>query len=120
MWAAMTAVLAVIAIGNTLLTLGLIARIRQLQELVEERLGMNGDLLQPGTPVGDFSVPEPGGAIDNAALASGTTLVGFFTPGCDKCEEAKAALLAKPPPWPMVAFIEGSSFDPPSQVIADQ
>ena len=124
MWAALTGILAVVAIGNTLLTLGLIARIRTLQELVEERLGMNGDLMQPGTPVGDFSVPVTAGeqvdTIDNAALANGTTLVGFFTPGCGKCEEAKAALLAKPPPWPMLAFIEGSPFDPPSQVIADQ
>lgn len=114
----MTVILALVAIGNTVLTFALIARIRTLQELVEERLGMNGDLVQPGTPIGEFSVP--GDSIDATALATGTTLVGFFTPGCGKCEEAKASLLAKPPPWPVIAFIEGSPYDPPSQAIADQ
>lgn len=107
-------VLVVTIVFHLLLTFGLIARIRTLQEMVEGQSNRDLELPAAGAAIGAFAaVTSAGEAISDAELRDGApTLVGFFTPNCKACEQEKAALLAQPPTLPLLAFVDGSPEDP--------
>jgi thiol-disulfide isomerase/thioredoxin len=86
-----------------------------------------------GTVVADFAVPTvDGGSVSRDGLAAGT-LVGFFTPGCEACEELLPAFVAYAGTFPggaerVVAVVEAMADDaaryiatlsPVARVVAD-
>jgi thiol-disulfide isomerase/thioredoxin len=117
--AVVVAVLAVITILHLFITFGLIARFRVYQESTA-LVPRDPDLPRPGDVVQPFEATTTAGTpLSAAALSSGATLVGFFTPHCGPCDQARAKLIDDPPPFPMVAFINGSADDAACQQIGD-
>ncbi|WP_214408485.1 TlpA family protein disulfide reductase [Sphaerisporangium fuscum] len=56
---------------------------------------MTDDLsLRTGADIGDFAVTTTKGEPLTSAQLSGPTTVGFFTPGCEPCEEHLPAFVA--------------------------
>jgi hypothetical protein len=105
---ALVLIVVVVAL-NLLLTLALVTRVRALQAMV---IGDGPDPLPaPGTAVGEFATTTASGALVTDRELRDATLVGFFSPDCDWCEKARAALLASPPALPMLAFVRGSEDD---------
>ena len=104
-----------VAVGlHLLLTFSLIARVRTLQDMLAGTRG----LPQPGTPVGSFEAATPEGEkLTDALLRGGTTLVGFFAPGCGPCEKARTELVASPPGLPVLAFVDGTDADPDARTL---
>lgn len=112
-------VLAVITVVHLFITFGLIARFRAYQASTP-LVPRDPDLPEPGDAVKPFAATSAAGApLTDEMLASGATLVAFFTPHCKPCEQAREKLLVEPPPMPMVAFINGSAEDAASQQLAD-
>jgi hypothetical protein len=93
-------VLALICLLNLTLTIGVIRRLREHAGLLRpaDELGRaqgGGTPPEPvvGKPVGDFSVTTvDGDELDRAKLAE-STLVGFFSPGCQPCAELRPAFI---------------------------
>ncbi|MEO7733896.1 MAG: hypothetical protein ABIY55_23230 [Kofleriaceae bacterium] len=112
-------VLCVITVLHGFVTFALIARFRAYQERTA-LVPRDPDLPAPGDRVQPFEATSAAGALLTAdTLASGATLVGFFTPHCKPCELARENLVSKPPTLPMVAFINGSADDAACQQIGE-
>ncbi|GIJ70528.1 TlpA family protein disulfide reductase [Virgisporangium ochraceum] len=81
-------VVGTVGVVNLVLTVGVIRRLREHEELL--RRGPQGrpvSGLAPGATVPDFSVRTRAGGHRSGADFSGDTLVGFFSVGCQPCEE---------------------------------
>jgi thiol-disulfide isomerase/thioredoxin len=112
-------VLCVFTVLHGFVTFALLARFRAYQESTA-LVPRDPDLPSPGERVQPFEATSAAGVLLNAGtLASGATLVGFFTPHCKPCELARAKLVSEPPALPMVAFINGSADDAACQQIGD-
>jgi len=110
---ATTGLVAGFAALNLLLTLVLVRRVRPLQKLIEERGIPDAMLPRIGRSVAPFRVEmADGSVITDDALRTGTTLVGFFLPHCPSCDRMVARMIEEPPPWPLLAFVEGAPGDP--------
>lgn len=110
-WTVVSIALAVLALANLLLLLGVAARLRLLHTAVRTRAP--GDRLpEVGRAIRAFEVAATSGApLTDGAFAAGTTIVGFFTTGCRKCARIRAALLETPPAHPTVLMINGDPGD---------
>jgi hypothetical protein len=118
MSATVVVVFGMVLVVHLLLTVGLIARVRTLQELVTG--GARETLPRVGTRLTPFSiVAQDGSSVSDASLAEETTLVGFFTADCPWCEKALDALLKQPPKIPMVSFVVGAGDEPKPQALAE-
>ena len=116
---AIVVVLAVITVVHLFITFGLIARFRTYQESTA-LVPRDPDLPAPGDVVQPFEVVSTAGVpLTRDTLATGATLVGFFTPHCGPCELARTRLLGDPPSLPIVAFVNGSADDAACQKIGD-
>ena len=88
---------AVVVIGamcllNLVLTFGVIRRLREHTELLNQRVAERDAapgpiMLEPGATVGDFSVTTIDGVAVSRADLTGHRLVGFFSPTCSACAE---------------------------------
>ena len=113
------AMLSAITILHLFVTFGLIARFRAYQSSTA-LVPRDPDLPSPGDVVRAFDVTSTAGVpLSAATLSSGETLVGFFIPHCGPCEQARAKLVDDPPPFPMLAFIDGSADDAACQQIGN-
>lgn len=88
--AASVALLGILCGANLLLTVGVVRRLREhtakLAAVPDWGQGP-GMSVSPGEMVGDFLVTTIDGEPVAREILSGTTLVGFFAPGCPGCEE---------------------------------
>jgi thiol-disulfide isomerase/thioredoxin len=110
---ATTGLLAGFAAFNLLLSLVLVRRVRPLQKLIEERGIPDQMLPRIGTSVAPFRVQmADGSVVTDEAVRTGTTLIGFFLPHCPSCDRMVARMIEEPPPWPLLAFVEGAPEDP--------
>ncbi|MEO7734527.1 MAG: hypothetical protein ABIY55_26465 [Kofleriaceae bacterium] len=106
-------VVGVIGVLNVILTLGLVGRVRVLQDVVQDGTFPDPDLPKRGAPVGAFAVTASNGkALSDQDLRADTTLVGFFTSGCTPCANLRTELVRSPPALPFIAFVEGDHDDP--------
>jgi len=111
-WTVLCGLLAVIALANLALLLGLVARMRVLETAAAagapaQRLPELGRAIRP------FELTTATGeALDHQGLAGGTTLIGFFAAGCRKCARVRSALIADPPALPVVVMINGDPDEP--------
>ena len=82
--AAAVGVLSLVCFANTLLTLGVVRRLREQRHPAEAD---GGGLARPGMVVGTFAVETVAGdRVDRDMLTSGT-VVAFFAPGCTPCHQ---------------------------------
>jgi len=89
--------IAVVVVGaicllNLVLTFGVIRRLREHTELLNQRIvdraaAPGPIMLGPGATVGDFSVTTTDGVPVSRADLTGQRLVGFFSPTCAACAE---------------------------------
>lgn len=92
-------VLALICLLNLTLTVGVIRRLREYAGLLGriDALGRahggTGPGPEVGKPVGDFSAITVDGDELNRAMLAESTLVGFFSPGCQPCAELRPAFI---------------------------
>jgi hypothetical protein len=114
-------VLAVMVVGNLLLTLALVGRLRTLQEMISNQVVLRDPALPvKGDEVGRFEAKTvQGEAFTDAVLRDGRTLVGFFASGCRPCASVRKQLLESPPGMPLMAFIEGDPGDPDTVALSD-
>ncbi len=114
-WTVICGVLAITALANFALILGLVARLRVLETAAAAgapalRLPELGRAIRP------FELTTTSGeSLDDRGFASGTTVVGFFTVGCRKCARIRSALIATPPSLPVVVMINGNPDEPETQ-----
>lgn len=110
-WTIVSIALAVLALANLFLLLGISARLRLLHSAARAR--PPGDRLpEVGRAIRSFEVEGSSGAlINDGAFAAGTTIVGFFATGCRKCARIRAALVETPPVHPTVLMINGDPSD---------
>jgi hypothetical protein len=89
---------AVVMVGSLctldlLLTIGLVRRLRQHSELLDDLSEMRNAIRMPdviapaGTSVGDFTALAADDEPVSAELLGAETLIGFFTPSCPGCAE---------------------------------
>jgi thiol-disulfide isomerase/thioredoxin len=115
---AMCVVAGAIGLLNVILTLGLVGRVRLLQEVVQEGTFPDPDLPKPGEPVGSFAVTASDGKpLSSQDLQGDATLVGFFTSGCKPCADLRTELVRTPPGLPFIAFVVGDDDDPEADEI---
>jgi len=118
---ATTALCAGFAALNLLLSLVLVRRVRSLQSLIEERGIPDHMLPRIGASIVPFRVEMPDGSvITDETVRTGTTLIGFFLPNCPSCDRLHARLLEEPPPWPLLAFVEGGPDDPDALAVVEK
>ena len=111
-------VFGMVVVVNFLLTVGLISRVRALQELVTG--GAKASLPPVGTRLTKFSIlANDGTFVSDASFGAGTTLVGFFTPDCPWCKKVLEALREAPPQYPVVSFVMGSGDEPEPRALAE-
>jgi thiol-disulfide isomerase/thioredoxin len=114
-WTVICGVLAITALVNLALVLGLVARMR----LLETAAAVGSPALrlpELGRTIRPFEITTVSGEpLDAGGLASGTTVVGFFTAGCRKCERIRSALVEAPPALPIVVMINGNPDEPEVQ-----
>jgi len=116
-WTILSVVLTVVALANLVLLLGIVARLRVLHTAALARAPVSR-LPEVGRPVRPFELVEAGGAaITDRGLATGTTVVGFFTTGCRKCARVRAALVERPPAHPTVLLINGNPDEAETQAM---
>ncbi len=88
---AVTVVVGAVALLNLVLTFGMMRRMRQYQEMLAAGGGHGHggppDGLAVGAQVGDFDARTVDGRPLSQADFTGTTLVGFFSEGCEPCEK---------------------------------
>ncbi|GAA0926427.1 hypothetical protein [Nonomuraea longicatena] len=100
--------LAAVVAVHLLFTLGLVARIRELQQNGGARPHThNSQLPKPGTVVRPFSVTDTDGATITEAVLDGPVQVGFFQVGCGPCRMLSDALVAAPPAARFVSIVQG-------------
>ncbi len=108
LWSVVDGLLWLVAVGNLLLVLGLVSRVRLLEQATRARrptqLPGRGQRIQPFA-----ASTESGAAFTDRTLEGREKLVGFFTAGCRACEQVKESLLRAPPALPLVAFVQGSA-----------
>lgn len=110
-WTIISIALAILALANLLLLLGVLSRLRLLHTAARARAPMDR-LPEVGRAVRAFEVAATGGAlVTDRAFAAGTTIVGFFTTGCRKCARIRAALVETPPAHPTIVMIHGDPGD---------
>jgi thiol-disulfide isomerase/thioredoxin len=118
MMSGIVAILVVAFVLHAALTFALLRRVHALQGLV---VGAPEPLPSPGTAIGSFeAVTTRGEVVTDASLRAAPVLIGFFSPGCKPCEQARAALLARPPALPLVAFVAGAESDAAARALADE
>lgn len=117
---AVVALVGAIGLLNLLLTFGVIARVRVLQEAVQTGVMRDPALPAPGDAVGAFQITAADGTqLSEAAVQGDPALVCFFMPGCQPCADVRAQLLLQPPALPLIAFVEGAGDDPEVQQIIE-
>jgi thiol-disulfide isomerase/thioredoxin len=104
--------LALIAM-NAAMTRAVIGKLRIAQREVEADGGLpDPDLAPRGMRIGAFRVPVvagPPGELSDGALGAGTTLVGFFTPGCLPCEAVCEQLEDTSHGVPIIALVHAAA-----------
>lgn len=113
-----TAVAALVAL-NLAMTLALAQRLRAVQETVAQGAMRDPSLPRPGDRVGAFTATTLAGeSLTEAALADGTSLIGFFAPGCSTCALVRTQLLERPPAIRMFAFVDRSDDEARAREVA--
>jgi thiol-disulfide isomerase/thioredoxin len=84
-------VLGVATMFNLLLTFGLIRRLKDQDKANAHRAEVT---VPVGQRIGDFSAQTTKGATTSRDGAVGQRIVGFFSPGCEPCEERIPEFLA--------------------------
>ena len=81
-------IIGMISIVDLLLTYGVVRRLREhTRQLTALGAGATASLMAAkGSAVGEFSAADTTSAALSRATFTGSTLVGFFTPGCTPCE----------------------------------
>ncbi|MGL5851130.1 MAG: peroxiredoxin family protein [Phycicoccus sp.] len=105
--------LALLVVGNLLLTWGMVRRLRALQEHVSamtDPMPENG--LEAGDEAPDFSASTPSGdLVTRDDVVRGRTVLAFLSPHCDACEEhlpAVRRLGRSAGPEAVVAVVDGT------------
>src|SRR5690349_17585185 len=85
-------IVGVMCLVNLVLTFGVIRRLREHTELLNQRIvdraaAPGPIMLEPGGTVGDFSVTTTDGVGVSRSDLIGRRLVGFFSPTCSACAE---------------------------------
>jgi hypothetical protein len=132
------AALSLLCLGNLLLTVGVVRRLKEhgsvLDTLTEDP---QGALLPAGAVADDFAVSATDGTLITQDLIAAPTLIGFFSPTCGGCHEqlpdfvtrarrapagrTVAVVVDSGPTDPMVARLTGASLvvvEPPGGVLA--
>jgi hypothetical protein len=110
-WTVVAIALAVLALANLFLLLGVAARLRLLHRAARVRPPLDR-LPEVGRAIRAFEVEGTSGdLLTDRAFAAGTTIVGFFATGCRKCARLRAALVETPPVHPTVVMINGDPGD---------
>jgi hypothetical protein len=108
MLVAIIALLAVLVVGNVLLTWGMLRRLRTLQDQVDTAFTPpteNG--LHPGDEAPDFSALTPAGdAVTRDEVVRGETVLVFLSPHCEACEAHLPSVREMGPT--AVAIIDGT------------
>jgi peroxiredoxin len=99
LWMAVVVVGAVCVV-DLVLTFGVIRRLREHTELLNQRIVERAAapgpiMLEAGATVGDFSVSTTDGVTVSRADLTGPRLVGFFSPACSACTENMPKYLAR-------------------------
>ncbi len=116
-WTAVSVVLTVIALANLVLLLGIVARLRLLHTAALARAPASR-LPEVGRAIRPFELAATSGAsITDRGLATGTTIVGFFTTGCRKCARVRAVLVETPPVHRTVVMINGNPDEAETQAM---
>lgn len=92
-------VVGVVGLLNLVLTFGVIRRLREHTELLNQRVVDSAAapgpiMLEPGATVGAFSVTTTDGVPVSTAGLTGRRLAGFFSPTCSACVENMPAYVA--------------------------
>jgi len=117
-------VLGVFGVLNLVFCLGIIRRLREHTELIENMgRGGNTDLiLSAGATIGAFSTSTVDGAeVSNAAL-TGPTLAAFFSPGCGPCELERPEFVALAATYPrdrVLAVVTGVDDEAAAPLVAE-
>ncbi|MEO3926081.1 hypothetical protein ABGB07_19755 [Micromonosporaceae bacterium B7E4] len=83
-----TVLLGLLTLVNLLLTLGVVRRLREHTELLSRQSPRDDARVLPiGATVADFSATTTDGQPVSRDTLADETLVGFFSPGCDACDE---------------------------------
>jgi len=86
--AAVTVTLAAVTLLNLLLILGVVRRLRGQSPEGSHAADEAGPvMLADGEPVGSFAATATTGEVVDRERLTGTTLVGFFSPGCTACRD---------------------------------
>lgn len=91
------AVVLVGALGvlNLIFTLGVIRRLREHTELLSSQGGRDPMGVAAGTEIGEFEATTVDGEVVAHDLLLDETLVAFFAPGCEPCEEKLPSFVAQ-------------------------
>lgn len=109
---AVVVLLAILVVGNLLLTWGMVRRLRSVQEQVEGIFGPSENGLGPGDEAPDFVGQSLNGdTVTRDSILRSETVLAFFSPSCDACEAQLPAvrqLAVHPDGTPaVVAVIDG-------------
>lgn len=87
--AAALAVVGALGVVNLLLCVGIVRRLREHTEILNNRQGDGGSppMRAAGQAIGDFQAVTAGGEVISRASLVGTTMFGAFTLGCEPCQE---------------------------------
>jgi thiol-disulfide isomerase/thioredoxin len=87
--AVMVALIGALTVANLIFTMGVTRRLREHQQLFERHgtAGRPVSGLPIGSMVGEFSATTVDGRERTNANLTSTTLIGFFSEGCEPCEE---------------------------------
>lgn len=93
------AVVGALCLVDLILTFGVIRRLREHTDLLNQRIGERAAapgpiMLEAGATVGDFSATATDGVSVSRADLTGRRLVGFFSPTCPACTENMPKYLA--------------------------
>ncbi|GAA2690691.1 MULTISPECIES: MauE/DoxX family redox-associated membrane protein [Actinosynnema] len=103
------ALLVVVVGAHLLFTVGLVARIKELQAGAAPR---HSNLPAPGTVVQGFSAVDTDGEALTREDLGEPTGIGFFSVGCGPCRVLSDALVAEPPPGRFVSFVDVDPAEP--------
>jgi thiol-disulfide isomerase/thioredoxin len=119
---------AALCLLNLLLVVGVIRRLREHTELIEDvRSSASGPpvriMLPAGEEVGDFSARTVDGAAVSRGSLDGDTLVGVFSPGCPACAEQLPLFTALAASFPggrdrVLAVVVGDAEEAAAEVAA--
>jgi thiol-disulfide isomerase/thioredoxin len=127
--------LGILGLLNLALTVGVIRRLKEqaADPLTHRKHALPPSLPPAGTVVADFTVTTMDGTSLSREELAGETLVGFFSPGCEACEELLPEFAAYAASFPggvdrVVAVVESMAEDatryvdalsPVARVVAD-